>query len=126
MKALVFLLAFATSSAFAAINDFECRFSGENGEDVLVEVERSYSPGSKRISVTVNTDSTVDEYDYFTFARMNQMNRIEYSGAGMDLEIDLWPDQRPRYGRFYTSEFRSFDVSGGRTFYNVRCQFTGF
>jgi hypothetical protein len=126
MKTLMLLLTFVSTSAFASINDFECRFNGENGEDILIEVERSYSPGMKRVNVNVTGDNTYDQYNYFTNARLNQMNRIEYFGAGMDLEIDLWPDSRPRMGRMYSSEFRSFDVNNGRPFYNIYCQYTGF
>ena len=126
MKTLIFTLAFISTSAFASINDFECNFQAENGESVLLEVERSVSPGMKRINVTVTSDSTTDRYNYFASARLSNMNRIEYFGGGMDLEIDLWPDSRPRFGRMYSSEFRSFDVNNGRPFYNIYCQYTGF
>lgn len=126
MKTLIFLLAFVSTSAFASFNDFECNFQGDNGERIVVEIERSHSPGMKRINVTVTGNGSVDQFNYFASARLDNMNRIEYFGGGLDLEIDLWPDHRPQYGRNYRSEFRSFDVNNGRTFYNIYCQYTGF
>lgn len=131
MKTLFLVLALLSTSAFASMNDFECEFSGVNGEQVKVEIERSRGPGTKRINVSViargdNGDLNIEDYQYYTSARMGAMNRIEYWGSGMDLEIDLWPDRRPRFGRMYRSEFRSFDVNNGRTFYNIYCQYTGF
>lgn len=126
MKTLSLLIALFSTTAFASFNDFECNFQGQNGEQIKVEVERSYSPGMKRINLTQTTDQSVDRFTYFTSARIDNMNRIQYWGGGIDLEIDLWPDHRPQYGRFYRSEFRSMDINDGRAFYNIYCQFTGF
>lgn len=126
MKSLIMMLALTSTSAFASINDFECNFQAQNDTNVLIEVERSYNPGMKRINLTVTADGTINRFNYYTPARRNNMNRIEYFGAGMNLEIDLWPDNRPQYGRFYTSEFRSYDVDNGTRFYNINCQYTGF
>lgn len=126
MKTLIFMLTFISTSAFASINDFECDFQGENGEAIFVQVERSFGPGMKRITVDVTSETTADNFDYFTTARLNNMNKIEYFGAGLDLVIDLWPDNRPQYGFNYSSEFRSFDVNNGYSFYNINCIYTGF
>mgnify|MGYP000218125950 CR=1 FL=1 len=37
MKVLFFILSIASSSAFASVNDFECRFEGQENEKVKVK-----------------------------------------------------------------------------------------
>jgi hypothetical protein len=126
MKIFIIGLTLLSTSAFAGFNDFECNFFGINGERIEVNVESSFGPGTKIINVIVTTANSVQEYEYFTSARIDAMNRISYFGSGMDLEIDLWPHPVPRYGAFYRSEFSSFDVNQGRTYYNVNCQYRRF
>lgn len=126
MKALLISLILLPLGAQASLNDFECSFTAYDGSDVLVEVQRSTMVGSKRIDVTVNSDEGIQRHQFFAFASINNATRrLEYRGGGIDLEIDLWPDARPRYGRTYRSEFQSYEVDNGR-FNNIYCRYTGF
>ena len=126
MKIVGLLFAFFSASTFAMINDFECNFEGQNGENVKVEVERSLGQGFKRVNLSVESENEEDIYDYYTTAQIDNMNRIQYWGGGMELEIDLWPNRRPQYGRIYRSLFSSLDLNNGHRFYNIYCQYTGF
>ena len=129
MKTLILSLLLISFGAQAAINDFECEFTSNEDNQVLIEVERSFNAGSKRITVTQTNveDQEQDQFTYFTMARMDlNRNRIEYFGGGIDFEIDLWPDTRPRFGRRYRADFSSLDIDLGQTYFNITCQYTGF
>jgi hypothetical protein len=127
MKALLISLVLMSFTANASINDFECKFQGRQGEQVRVEVERAWGSFGRDMNVSVTHEGAVQEFRYFTNARLDNMrNRIEFFGAGVDLDIDLWPDQRPRFGRVYRAQFRSFDVNAGAFFNFIQCQYLGF
>ena len=127
MKLLLITMIIFSKTLFASINDFECKLSGSQGEEILVEVERSFNSSYRQINLNVFKQGQQNNYRYMTTARFDRvMNQIEFFGGGIDLRIDLWPDFRPQWGRFYLSELISFDLDNGRPFYNIHCQFLGF
>ena len=118
----ILLLVFTLSTfAFAGFNDFECEFNTRSGGSVMVEVEQSFGGGSSRINVI--TDS--DRRDYWVSRRYNRgLNEIEFFGGGIRLEIDLWPDTVPRWGRTYRADFNSWDIDNNVSYYNINCRYT--
>lgn len=125
MKILTISLFFLTFGAQASLNDFECNFNTIDGARVLVEVERSRL-SSKRVEVTVDSEDGIERFQYFTMARFDRARmQLELFGGGINLDIDMWPDARPRFGRNYRSRFNAYDVDNGR-YHSIYCRYTGF
>jgi hypothetical protein len=62
-------------------------------------------------------------FNYFVTSRgSNSFNRVTYFGSGLFLEIDLWPDNRPQWGRNYRSTLRATDIQNPEI-QNVNCTF---
>lgn len=110
-------------TASAAWNEVEC--SGKlEGKVIRLEIEQSFPNGShfKRAELTIS-ENGANETHRFTVGRRNfGLNRIQYSGAGLRLEVDLWPDQQPRWGRRYDGTLLS-SVLGNKYIRGFRCQF---
>ncbi len=115
------------SSVQANINDFECEFVTDADKKVEVVIERPFGGSTMRdATMSVSSEEDFAVYNYYVSARFRRsFNRLKFSGANFDLEVNLWPDQRPRWGRTYRSEFRSWDLDEGRNYYNVSCRYTG-
>jgi hypothetical protein len=129
MKMLgIFLLVLSFFKAHAAFNEFECQFLAQDNKRVFLEVERGFGGSSARnarMSVTNPSSGTVEVRSFFVSARHNRgFNQIEFFGADFNLQIDLWPDQRPRWGRTYNSDFRSWSLDEGRNYFNINCEYT--
>jgi hypothetical protein len=126
MKSLI-ILTLVSSFAMAAFNDFECDFRTRSGKAVSVEVESSFGSSiSRRLNMSVVDNGTITQKIYWTTARYNRaFNEIEYYGAGTRLRIDMWPDQRPVWGRSYRAEFTSWDLEDSTSYFNTRCRYTG-
>lgn len=104
MKTLLLVASLLLSfSAMAAWNEVECEGRFEN-KNVSLEVEQPFPNGSyfKRASLTVAENGSEKTEDYTVSSRLIRgFNRIEYTAPGLRLEVDFWPDQRPRWGMRY-------------------------
>ena len=118
MSVIIFSL-----SAKAAWNELECtgRFEGKH---IRLEIEESFPNGSyfKKAELTVTQDGAEQSYPYTVSRRSIGLNRIDYSSRGLRIEVDLWPDQTPRWGRSYSASLLS-SVLGNKYIRGFRCQF---
>lgn len=126
MKSLVLTFILVLSSnAFASFNEVECEVKTATNS-LFVEVEQPFPTSSvfKRATLTATDVNGVDtSFDYTVTTRGTRgFNTLTYSGAGLTLEVDLWPDQRPQWGRNYRSTLRSSDI-GNSVIRNVNCTF---
>lgn len=120
-----FFLTLMSTCVFASFNDFECDFRTQDNNSVSVEIERSFGGSQSRMNLRIDSDNNQEEYSYLVFARFNRsFNEIEFLGSGNRLEIDLWPDQVPRWGRRYRARFSSMDLENNRYFRNIDCTYT--
>ena len=122
LMTLILMMVFSLSS-FAAWNEVECE-GKLDGKTIRVEIEQSFPNDSyfKRAELTI-TENGADENHSYTVSRSNfGFNRIEYRGAGLQLEVDLWPDQRPRWGMRYAGTLLS-SALGNKYIRGFRCQF---
>jgi len=126
MKSLVLtFIMILSSSAFASFNEVECEVSTATSS-LFLEVEQPFPTSSvfKRATLTSTDTSGVEtNFNYTLTTRGSRgFNRLTYSGAGLNLEVDLWPDQRPQWGRNYRSTLRATDI-GNNEIQNVNCTF---
>jgi hypothetical protein len=106
------LLALLTTPAFAQINYVECEADFDDAR-LMVNVERSYGNSFKRVEVILATQNDYETRSYFATSRVwgaGAFRKIQYRAAGFDLEIDLFGDSRPRWGRTYRAEVRESDL----------------
>lgn len=124
MKLTLFLV-FLTSFVHAAFNDFECELRTYDQKNVEINVESQFGSGMRTVRMLVSSDNGVDTFNYYVTSRYNRgFNEIEYFGGGMRLEIDLWPDTAPRWGRSYRAEFSSMDLDSNSRYSNILCRYT--
>jgi hypothetical protein len=121
---LTFILVIS-SNAFASFNEVECEVKTATSE-LFLEVEQPFPANSvfKRATLTSTDANGVDtSFNYTLTTRGTRgFNTLTYSGAGLNLEVDLWPDQRPQWGRNYRSILRATEV-GNSEIRNVNCTF---
>jgi len=107
------LVLFSTFSAFASWNEVECE--GKIDQKIVrVEVEQPFPNGSyfKRASLTITENGAENSFNYTVTSRMTRgFNQIRYTAGGLDLEVDFWPDQVPRWGRTYKGSLRSSELN---------------
>lgn len=121
---LVFILTLA--SARASFNEFECEFRTREGSAVVIEVERALGRSAYRdVVMTVSEDRGFKSY-YYRVSPSYVFNDVRYWGDGFELNIDLWPDRDPWYGRSYQSRLINWDISRSGNQYNIQCRYTGF
>ena len=126
MKTLGLLLLFASLSAQAAFNEFECDFSTREGVRVRLEVKQAYRSSSfTRAKIRIFGGDGDQNLDFNVSRRMRGARRIEYWGADFRLEVDLWPDEIPRRGREYTSRLETWSVDPSRNVYTIDCDYAG-
>jgi hypothetical protein len=113
MKMLMLVLSLSFSfSAFAFYNDLECDGYSAQGQRALIEVERGFG-GSMRDARTIvygarGTNPVETRYRIYSARRFG--SRIEYIGdGGFRLEVDVFPDQSPRWGRTYWAHFQGLN-----------------
>lgn len=120
LSTLIMILSF---SSFAAWNEVECAGKFE-GKSLRLEIEQSFPNDShfKRAELTVTENGADSHHSYTVSRRTFGFNRFEYSGAGLRLDVDLWPDQRPRWGRSYEGTLLSVEL-GNKYIRGLRCRF---
>ncbi len=120
---LIAMMIFSLSS-FAAWNEVECD-GRTDGKFLRMEVEQAFPNGSwfQRATLAVTENGAQQVFDYTVSSRgMGGFNRVLYSAPGVNLEVDFWPDQQPRWGRMYRGTLRSRDL-GNSSFQTVSCRF---
>jgi hypothetical protein len=123
-KSIALALCLLSSSAFAFINEVECTAT-QGTKEIFLEIERPFPSSSifKQALITVTENGAEKEYNYAVVARRGGgINKLQYTGGGIRLEVDLWPDNSPRWGRNYRSTLISSDL-GNSTISNVDCNF---
>jgi hypothetical protein len=126
MKSLVLTFVLVlSSSAFASFNEVECEVKTA-ASSLYLEIEQPFPTSSvfKRATLTSTDVNGVDtSYDYTLTSRSPRgFNSLSYSGDGLTLEVDLWPDQRPQWGRNYRSTLKASEI-GSNEIQNVSCTF---
>ncbi|MFP5490192.1 MAG: hypothetical protein ACLGG0_01730 [Bacteriovoracia bacterium] len=118
MKIFALILTLFSFSAFASFNDVECSGTVRNGDRARVEVERGFGGSMRDARVVIfgarGTNPRVFNYRIFQIRKFGTM--LEFVGdSNFRLEVDLFPDQSPRWGRTYRGQMRDM--------FNVSCRF---
>lgn len=119
----IFLLILSSMTASAAWNEVEC--NGRLDEkSIRLEIEESFPNDSyfKRAVLIVSENGAETSRTYTVSRRNFGLNRWEYSGAGLRLDVDLWPDRFPRWGWSYDGTLLSASL-GNQYIRGFRCQF---
>ena len=125
MKLMTTIAFFLISiSAFAGFNEIECQ--GNSGvANVYLEIEQPFPTNNvfKRMMLAVSSNGTQQNFQYTVSSRRyNGFNTILYQGGALRLEVDLWPDTNPRWGRSYRAALNSSDLNNGAAAV-LNCQF---
>jgi hypothetical protein len=111
-------------SALAYFNEVECQARHADLE-LLLEIEQPFPNNAifRRAIMTITKEGgRRTEYHNVSYRRNPGVNRIQYQGAGLRLEIDLWPDAFPRWGRSYNARIWSAGP-GTEYFPFIQCRF---
>lgn len=123
-KSMILALCLMSTSVFASFNEVECTVT-QGTKEIFLEIEQSFPPSSvfKRALLTVTEAGADKEFNYTVTARRSGgFNTIQYTGGGIRLEVNTWPDNSPRWGRNYRSTLTSSDLAN-TTISNVDCTF---
>jgi hypothetical protein len=122
-KLLFLLLLIFSFNAQAYINEVECSGNHQTKE-ITLEIERPFPSGSsmRNAMLAIVEDGELQTHRYHVFVPFGRStNRLTYNGAGLRLEVDLWPDSSPRWGRTYRSTVTSSEI--GRKTVPLNCRF---
>jgi hypothetical protein len=109
MKSFLTILAIVFSAnSFAFNNEVECQGVLINGEQIHIEIERSLGGGLRDGRVTIfgarGTNPRQTRHLIYQARRFGYM--IQYTGDfGFNLQVDIFPDQFPRWARYYRGSF---------------------
>jgi hypothetical protein len=108
---VLFLLASLSLPAFAFMNEVECD-GRVNGKRARLEVENRWG-GFRNATLTLwgarGTNPEVVRYMVNNSGAFG--GRVQYIGnLGFRLEVDLWPDRVPQWGRQYRASFSATNV----------------
>jgi hypothetical protein len=125
MKFVVFIFLMVMSTlSFAAWNELECDgFAGDKA--VRLEVEQPFPNGSyfRRAKLFVTKDGNEIVHNYSLTPRINpSFGRIEYWGGGLKIEVNIWPDQFPRWGWTYFGRLETAIIDNWSP-YTLDCTF---
>ncbi len=115
---LALLLTSFSYAALAFPTEVECSGQTIQGQRARVEVERSFGGSLRDAQVTIygarGTNPVTTRYTIYDVRKWG--SRLEYTGhVGFRLEIDLFPDQAPRWGWQYMANLRGMR--------SLRCRF---
>jgi hypothetical protein len=119
---LTLVLSLSTSAfAQSAWTEVECTGKTDT-TSIYFEVEQAFPTGSsfKRSVLRVTENGAEKSFESTVISRFRPIQRLEYWGGGVRLEVDLWPDQRPRWGMTYQATFRGPEVTGHQ---RMKCRF---
>lgn len=123
MKFILATLIFALTFSAFAMTEVECT-GRQQGTDVRIDIQGRYNQGYfKDATLWTKTNGTITttRHSLNYRAPWGGLNRAEYSSAKLRVEVDLWPDPAPRWGRTY---FGTAWVSAlARTPVRLQCRF---
>lgn len=121
MKFFLFLCLTLTSFTALAINEVECYGFNSEGERVDLEIEMGWGGSIRDSRLTTYPQNEAPEFNFYQVYNTRPQNRrMLFTGVnGYRLEVDLFPDTTPRWGRTYNSYF-SVSASSYR---GVYCRF---
>ena len=125
MKAVLLIaIMIFSASAFSAWNEVECT-GKSGGKTFSVEVEQAFPNGSyfKQAHLTVVENGSQETFDYTVNTRTTPgFSRVTYLAGGIRLEVDFWPDQRPRWGFSDRGSVQS-SALGNQYIQGLNCRF---
>jgi hypothetical protein len=125
MKIFVFVMTMMISTvSFGAWNELECDGYAGN-KAVRLEVERPFPNGSyfRRAQLFVTQDGKEIVTNFSLTPRVNPtFGRIEYWGGGLKIEVNIWPDQYPRWGWTYFGRLETSVIDNWSPF-TLDCMF---
>jgi len=112
---LAVVMSLLSVSGFASFNEVECE--GQSGvKNIYLEIEQPFPSTSvfRRVRVDVSTNETRENYYHsVNLNRYGGFSIVNYQGAGFRMQLDLWPDNQPRWGRTYSATLISSNINGG-------------
>jgi len=119
------LIALSSLSAFAWFdNEVECRGKIDNKE-IFLEIELPFPAGSafRNAVVSVTEDGKTDYIrSTVQLRRPTSFTTVRYWSGSLDLEVDIWPDRAPRWGRDYRGMARISSL-GNQYIRGLTCEF---
>jgi hypothetical protein len=122
MKSLSFLFIILFSVSAIAMTEVECG-GRHQGKQIKIEIEGRFGQGYWRKADLWITDTGVttrDQHNLTYRAPWGGLNRHEYNGNDLRLEVDLWPDVAPRWMRTY---FGTAYVRKLNSYVQVNCRY---
>lgn len=100
------LLVLGALSAHAFVNEVECD-GNRAGSRVDLEVERSFGSMRPARLIVWGERGSNPTIENFLVRHVRALSgRLQYTGdRGFFLEVDLWPDRLPSWGRTYRANF---------------------
>lgn len=121
---LTALIALSSIPAFASWNEVECSGKVDNKE-IFIEVEQPFPSGSDfRSALISSTENGNTNYVRTTVSlrRPTNFTTVRYWGGNLDLEVDIWPDRSPRWGRDYKGNAR-IQLGSSQYIRGLNCRF---
>lgn len=125
MKLILCLILLSLSSASFGIIEVECQGSDGMGGTLIVSVDGVFSRTTFKPTLLVHRKpSATKTYNYTLnfYPVSTSAPRAFYQGAGLTVDVDLWPDLRPRWGKTYFGRVTA-EAFGNRTVLGVPCRF---
>jgi hypothetical protein len=125
MKLLLGLILLIASSVTFAVIEVECQGSDGLGGSFIVSVDGVFSRTTFKPTLLVHrTSSATKTYNYTLnfFPVSTNAPRAFYQGAGLTVDVELWPDLRPQWGKTYYGRVTA-EALGNRTVTGVPCRF---
>ncbi len=126
MKTILAMIIMSLSaSAFAFMTEVECELILRD-KTVIVEIEQPFPETSiyRQAKVIVVKDGVESSEESTVSARMSLgIKEINYFGSKLNMNVNLWPDSRPRWGRTYQGTIYSSDIAGNERISNMECRF---
>ena len=79
--------------------EVECR-GRQSGKNVVINIQGTWNMGYNRPTI-VTTGTSVKNYNLTYRAPWGGLNRVEYNGSAVRVQIDLYTEPRPRSFRIY-------------------------
>lgn len=124
-KILLLTLTAFSASAFAFMPEVECEYR-EQDKIVFVEIEQPFPNTSiqRQAKVTLVVDGKEKVEESTVMARMPRgFKEVNYTGSGLNMTVNLWPDSIPRWGRTYRATIYSSTILGNLRLNNMECRY---
>ena len=125
MKTLLGLHLLIFSSIAFAVIEVECQGNDHQGGTFTVSIDGVFSRTTfKPTYLVVRNPRETKTFNYtLNFYPVSpNAPRAYYQGAGLTVDVELWPDLRPQWGKVYFGRVTS-EALGNRTYTGVPCRF---